>query len=277
MELQTRSLEISRIEDSTSECVQDQLAVEEPLEIRLLFQEEGRRVDQSISVTMRTPGQDRELALGFLYGEGILEDLETQVAGAGPRTESPACNVVQVELRPGVVFDRDRLQRNFYTTSSCGICSKASLEALEMTGCRSLEGIGQRISREVLYGLSQELEKFQSVFSRTGGLHASALFDPEGKLICLREDVGRHNAVDKVVGHLLLEGRLPLNDFLLMVSGRTSFEILQKALMAGIPTVAAVSAPSSLAVETARKYGMTLIGFLRGRRFNIYSHAERVD
>jgi FdhD protein len=225
---------------------------------------------------MRTPGHDSELALGFLHGEGIVRDFGREVVRAGMRSESPVCNVVVVELQPHVQFEESRLQRNFYTTSSCGICSKASLEALSMSGCRSLAGVGSGFSPPSLFRLTEQLENAQSVFSTTGGLHAAGLFDAAGRLFCLREDVGRHNAVDKVVGTQLEAGKLPLHDCLLLVSGRTSFEILQKALMAGIPTVAGVSAPSSLAVETAHQYGMTLIGFLRGQRFNIYTHPQRV-
>ena len=272
----TRLIEISRLERGESSRLQDRLAVEEPLEIRLIYGPDRERVEQSISITMRTPGHDRELALGFLHGEGILHDFEHEVVRAGPRTDKPTCNVVLVELQPRVEFNASHLQRNFYTTSSCGICSKASLEALSMTGCTTLRSIRQSFSSRLIYGLPDQLRAVQSIFAETGGLHAAALFDEAGNLLCLGEDVGRHNAVDKVVGVQFEAGRIPLHNCLLMVSGRTSFEILQKALMAGIPTVAAVSAPSSLAVETAHQYGMTLIGFLRGQRFNIYTHPGRV-
>ena len=269
-------MEISRLEAGETSRLQDRLAVEEPLEIRLIFGPDEERIDQSISITMRTPGHDSELALGFLHGEGILHDFEREVVRVGPRTDNPACNVVLVELQPQVEFDVAHLQRNFYTTSSCGICSKASLEALRMTGCQPLSSIDNKFPAQMIYRLPEKLEAAQSVFAETGGLHAAALFDGAGNLVCLREDVGRHNAVDKVVGNQFETGQVPLHDCLLMVSGRTSFEILQKALMAGIPLVAAISAPSSLAVDTAHQYGMTLIGFLRGQRFNLYTHPGRV-
>ncbi|MFQ5741410.1 MAG: formate dehydrogenase accessory sulfurtransferase FdhD [Acidobacteriota bacterium] len=266
---------IERVEDGAGDHRHDPLAVEEPLELRLVYQEGGERKEESASITMRTPGQDRELAVGFFYSEEILGGRQ-DLRDARPLSDRPDCNVIRVELRPGAGFDPIRLRRNFYTTSSCGVCAKTSLEALKMTGCRPLEKLTPVVSSRVVEGLPGKLGRAQPVFAQTGGLHAAALFDPWGRLISLREDVGRHNAVDKLIGRQLLDDRLPLGDRVLMVSGRTSFEILQKALRAGIPIVAAVSAPSSLAVQLARQFKMTLLGFVRGNRFNIYAGKERI-
>ena len=254
---------VHRIEGDSSAAFQDLLAVEEPLEIRL----DGK----TISITMRTPGHDPELATGFLFTEGILE---------GPhqiRDIKTSKNSVDVRLNPDVEVDYERLQRNFYTTSSCGVCGKASIEALRIQGCPVLPRSAARVEASLIHQLPQAQREEQAVFNRTGGLHAAALFDFQGKLILLREDVGRHNAVDKLIGAEMLAGRTPLSDRLLMVSGRASFELTQKALMAGIPILAAVGAPSSLAVETAQRFNMTLLGFVRGGRFNIYSGASRIQ
>ncbi|MEE8587247.1 MAG: formate dehydrogenase accessory sulfurtransferase FdhD [Acidobacteriota bacterium] len=255
---------------------EDCLAVEEPLEIRLVYRENGRLTEKSVSITMRTPGHDYELAVGFLHGEGILQGRHSLQSVKPILPERPGCNVVRVPLAKGTEFDPSSLERHFYATSSCGVCGKASLEALQtMQGPEMMPG-RPRISRQVIPSLPQRLGEAQSVFQHTGGLHAAALFDTQGNLVCLREDVGRHNAVDKVVGLQLLEGNLPLDESILMVSGRTSFEILQKAWAAGISVVAAVSAPSSLAVELAQEFGMTLLGFVRGDSFNVYSDRERL-
>jgi FdhD protein len=257
----------------------DVLAVEEPLEIRLVHDAAGERAEQSLSITMRTPGDDFELAAGFLVGEGIVRevhDIQQMQYCVDREKEAQAYNVVSVQLGAGVRFDAARLLRHFYTTSSCGVCGKASLEALEIQGSPALPPGAPVVSAEVLRGLDAKLRTAQTVFDKTGGLHAAALFDVSGNLISLREDVGRHNAVDKLVGEQLMAGRLPLSGMLMMVSGRSSFEIMQKALMAGIPIVAAVGAPSSLAVDLARQFGMTLLGFVRGESFNIYAGAQRV-
>ncbi len=269
----------ARVEKVTPQGVrplEDLVATEEPLEVRLAEGDPERW--RSICVTMRTPGNDFELASGFLYTEGIIpgrDAIRNMDYCVGPQEEQNY-NMVRVLLRPGLRFDEARLQRNFYTTSSCGVCGKASLEALRALEVAPPPAERPRVAAGVLAGLPDALAAAQPVFDRTGGLHAAALFDHQGQLVCLREDVGRHNAVDKVVGHELLAGRLPLHDLLLMVSGRASFEIMQKAVMAGIPMVAAVGAPSSLAVATAQGFGMTLVGFLRGSTFNIYSGRERV-
>lgn len=244
--------------------VQDYLAVEEPLEIRL--------GDMPMSVTMRTPGNDRELAAGFLLTEGIISDrnelsgLEPVISGAG--------NTIRADLATGNSISA-QLQRNFLAASSCGICGKATIDSIRVRGIKA-PNREFRISPEILCDLPERLRKQQAVFGRTGGLHAAAAFDSSGELLVIREDIGRHNAVDKVIGWALLNDHLPLRDVALMVSGRGGFEIVQKALVAGIPVLASVSAPSSLAVQLAREFSMTLVGFLRGQRFVIYSGPERI-
>ena len=241
--------------DSISSA-QDLLAVEEPLQIRV----NGR----DLSITMRTPGHDRELAAGFLFTEGILSARADVVAMDSGE------NSVEFTLADGV---DPGAARNFYTTSSCGVCGKASIDSLHAAGCSMLGPA--RVNREIIHGLPEKLRAAQSVFEHTGGLHGAALFDTEGNLECVREDVGRHNAVDKLIGAAFLDERLPLDGRILMLSGRASFELVQKAVMARIPIVAAVGAPSSLAVQTALRFGMTLVGFVRNGRFNIYSGVSR--
>ena len=253
----------------------DALATEEPMETRLIAA--GQR--HTIAVTMRTPGSDFELSAGFLYGEGIVATREeiraiTYCLDDGVDAEQ-RYNIVNVELPAGVNPDLRMLERHFYTNSSCGVCGKASLEALEIRGC-PVVAPGPVVTPEVIYALPDQLRQAQRLFEATGGLHAAALFDAAGDLVTLREDVGRHNAIDKLVGWALLQDRLPLTDHIVMVSGRSSFEILQKCVAAGAPIVCAVSAPSSLAVDVARRFGVTLVGFLRGRRFNIYAGEERI-
>jgi FdhD protein len=235
---------------------QDLLAVEEPLQIRV----NGR----DLSITMRTPGHDGELAAGFLFTEGILKTRSDILAIECQE------NTVALKLAEGV---DPGTARNFYTTSSCGVCGKASIESLHASGCTMLPYVS--VGREVIHGLPEKLRATQSVFEHTGGLHGAALFDISGNLETVREDVGRHNAVDKLIGAAFLDGRLPLGDRILMLSGRASFELVQKAVTAGIPVVAAVGAPSSLAVQTAMRFGMTLLGFVREGRFNIYSGVNR--
>jgi FdhD protein len=263
------------IEDGGMRVRQDTLATEEPMEIRLLM----GATKQTVAVTMRTPGADFELAAGFLYGEGIIKSPEdiAKMSYCVDRDIDAAqqYNIVNLELRGGHEYDLRPLERHFYTTSACGVCGKASLEQLELRGCPVIAP-GPEVSAETIYSLPEKLREAQGLFDATGGLHAAALFDPEGNLLALREDVGRHNATDKLVGWALLEGRLPLSDHIVMVSGRSSFEILQKCLTAGVPVVCAISAPSSLAVDVAREFGMTLVGFLRGNRFNVYAGHERV-
>ncbi|CAN5197112.1 formate dehydrogenase accessory sulfurtransferase FdhD [soil metagenome] len=251
----------------------DTLATEEPMEIRLVTGDKR----QTVAVTMRTPGADFELAAGFLYGEGIVSSPEEikKISYCVDVDAGQKYNIVNVELRGGHDYDLRSLDRHFYTTSACGVCGKASLEQLELRGCPVIPP-GPEVPVETIYALPEKLREAQGLFEATGGLHAAALFDKEGNLLALREDVGRHNATDKLVGWALLEGRLPLSDYLVMVSGRSSFEILQKCLTAGVPMVCAISAPSSLAVDVAREFGMTLVGFLRGNRFNMYSGHERI-
>ncbi len=266
------AIRVCRVFPSGPVLQPDLVAIEEPLEVRLAHDVGGRRVHVPVSVTMRTPGHDDELAVGFLYTEGIVVTRE-QVAGVR------ACgtgNVVRVDLAAGVGVDLARLRRHFYTTSSCGVCGKASLEAVKVrTRHRPVEG-RPVVDAEIIHRLPEVFRASQTVFERTGGLHAAALFNPAGELLCLREDVGRHNALDKLIGAEFLAGRTPLADRVLLVSGRASFELVQKAVVAGIPILAAVGAPSSLAVDLARKHGLTAIGFVRPDRFNIYTGAERI-
>ncbi|MEA2691553.1 MAG: FdhD protein [Acidobacteriota bacterium] len=265
-----------RVEGGRIEPRPDQLATEEPLEIHLLWEGTSR----TVAVTMRTPGADPELALGFLYGEGIVSRA-AQIARVGPcqtsegRTAAECANIVEVELGEGPAPDWKSLERHFFTTSACGVCGKAGLENLAFRAPAALPA-GPCIAPEMVTRLPGELRRAQGIFDSTGGLHAAALFDAAGKLLAVREDVGRHNAVDKLVGWALMSGRLPLHEHVVMVSGRSSYEILQKCLVAGVPVVCSVSAPSSLAVELAQRFGVTLIGFLRGDRFNVYSGIERI-
>jgi FdhD protein len=249
----------------------DRLAVEEPLEIRV---EGPGQEPAGLSVTMRTPGDDFELAAGFLVTEGLAtgEEIE-RVAYCLSGDGRQEYNVVTVRLRRR--WDPDVTRRNFYASSSCGICGKATLDQVEVH-CRPIPP-GPPVARDVLLGLPDRLRAAQTVFEQTGGLHAAALFDAGGELLALREDIGRHNALDKLVGRAALAGELPLHGRILLVSGRTGFEIVQKAAVAGIPVVGAVSAPSSLAVDAAQRFGITLVGFLRGDRFNVYAHPEGVD
>ena len=263
---------ICRIDASGSAVRSDLLAVEEPLEIRLGCARDGRRSHRGVSITMRTPGHDDELAVGFLFTEGIVTVRE-QVTGV---RACGAGNVVRVDLRPEVAVDLTRLERHFYTASSCGVCGKESLEAVRVSSPHRPSERRPTVEAAVIHRLPDTLRAEQAVFDRTGGLHAAALFDIHGDLLCLREDVGRHNALDKLIGVQFLSGRTPLSESVLLVSGRASFELVQKAAVAGIPILAAVGAPSSLAVSLARKFGLTVIGFVRQDRFNIYTGAQRV-
>jgi FdhD protein len=252
----------------------DLLATEEPLEIRLSYVDAGKRVQKNVTVTMRTPGNDFELATGFLYTEGIVRsaaDIDA-VAYCKPDNENIVCVSLNEKITPAI----NNLERNFYTTSSCGVCGKASIEAVKIA-CDIPDSVDSiRIPSSLLISLPDLLRKQQDVFEHTGGLHACAIFDLNGALLLSREDVGRHNALDKLIGAALKENLLPLDKHILVLSGRISFELVQKAVMAGIKIIAAVGAPSSLAAEMAEERGITLIGFLRGERFNIYSGAERI-
>jgi len=266
---------VERFDGCAFQSRPDVLAVEEPLEIRLGFGPSTARCLKSISVTMRTPGNDAELAVGFLMTEGVVRDEDDIDAVVTTDAGEDAGNIVRVELAPHVEVNIAALERNFYTTSSCGICGKASLLALRSV-CPPRRANDLSIDAATLCELPGRLRAEQGVFERTGGLHAAALFSAVGKLDAMREDVGRHNAVDKLLGAAFLAGRAPLRDRVLLLSGRASFELLQKALMGGVPMVAAVGAPSSLAVRVAREFDVTLVGFLRDNHFNVYHGAHRV-
>lgn len=255
----------------------DLVAAEEPMEIRVVAERAGRREAHPLAVTMRTPGHDFELAAGFLLSEGVV----TRAADLWrlaycEESEEAARNVVEAHLAPGVAFDPERFRRNVYTTSSCGICGKASIDRLE-TACPRRPEKRFRVGAGILKTLPTRLGVAQTLFAQTGGLHASGLFTPAGELLRVREDVGRHNALDKLIGSYLLTGEIPLSDAVLLVSGRTSFELVQKSLIAGISVLCAVGAPSTLAVDTAAAYGQTLVGFLREDRFNVYAGSDRLD
>lgn len=258
----------------------DLLAAESPLEIRLAHGPADQRREQSLSVTMRTPGHDRELAAGFLLSEGLIRagaDLLALDHRHDPRRPEQRGNVLLAELGAEIEVDLGRLERHFYTSSSCGVCGKTSIAAVQAVSCPALPPLDQpKIAAATVHALPERQRAAQAVFEQTGGLHASALFSPAGELLLLREDVGRHNALDKVLGAALLAGQLPLHRHVLLVSGRASFELVQKAAVAGIPVLAAVGAPSSLAVEAADEFGMTLLGFVRNERFNVYTHQSRI-
>jgi FdhD protein len=254
----------------------DLVAVEEPLEIRVGYGRENERQQKSVSVTMRTPGHDFELAAGFLFTEGIITGFDEVESikycfDAGRQQQD---NIVRVELKADVIFNAASIQRNFYATSSCGVCGKASIDAVRQD-C-PLIASNLEIQAQRLLGLPDQLRQSQQVFEHTGGLHAVGLFDADLNLSLLREDVGRHNAMDKVLGAKFFENQMPLSNYVVLVSGRASFELVQKAAMAGIPIMLAVGAPSSLAIELAGDCGMTLIGFVRDQRFNIYTHKQRI-
>ena len=255
-------------DDGVSEC-RDHLAVEEPLEIRL--------GGQTLSITMRTPGDDEELVAGLLFSEGVItsaDDLDVVAHYRGPVDDPDLGNVINVLLKGDLRPARELLRRTFISSSSCGLCGTAMVDAIRVAHPRVQSDL--RVPIERLHQLAPAMSGAQATFEKTGGLHAAGLFDAEGRLVVLREDIGRHNAVDKVIGHMLLRRQTPLDRHILAVSGRASFEIVQKALAAHLPVLAAVSAPSSLAVQTARAADMTLIGFVRNRGFNVYAGAHRV-
>jgi FdhD protein len=261
----------------------DQLAIEEPLEIRLEYWANGEFLQKSISITMRSPGHDFELATGFLFTEGIIQRFDEikQIRHCGPTVEGQDYqNIVRVELQPHVALNTTTMERNFYTTSSCGVCGKTSIEALRVNnpfGLKIRDHLDAGVKRAVLLTLPDRMKAEQPIFQQTGGCHASGLFDRAGKLLCLREDVGRHNALDKVVGWALMSRYIPLYDHVVLVSGRASFELMQKASIGGIPLLAAVGAPSSLAVQFAKEFDMTLIGFLNSHGFTIYHDPGRIQ
>ncbi len=289
------SLPVQKVSPDHRFDTHDLIVVEEPLEIVLEYGPAGKRIEQSVSVTMRTPGDDLELALGFLFTEGILPAITVYPASesGGPGNEAssetgngepgndgsgdaPIANTIRVKLPPQVTPDLKKLQRHFYTSSSCGVCGKISIESLYSVRPAHFRETPLTIDARVLYHLPYLLREGQNLFDSTGGLHAAGLFDRQGHLLVVKEDVGRHNALDKLIGHALLEGNLPLNEHILLLSGRACFELIQKAVMAGFPIVAAVGPPSSLAIQLAQESGITLIGFLKAQRFNIYSGARRI-
>ncbi len=273
-------IKIKKINDGTTSVANDLLAVEEPLEIRIGYGAKTNREQKSISVTMRTPGHDFELAFGFLFTEGIIQS-PNQITQIKYCTEANTIqnkeNIVRVELREDIEIDFVKLQRNFYTTSSCGVCGKASIDAVKTVFKQSITNNHQpsTINYQLILSLPQKLRAKQNVFEYTGGLHACAIFDLAGNLLLLREDVGRHNALDKLIGAAIYDN-INLDKCILLLSGRASFELIQKAAMAGIIVVCAVGAPSNLAVEIAKEFNITLIGFLRENRLNIYSNEHRI-
>ena len=265
-----RHTTLRKVDSAHAADCRDWLAVEEPLEIRLNYSSKGRRQGKIVSITMRTPGQDRELAAGLLFAEGIVRT-PGEISGI-----YADANQILVELSENVEPDLPRLERRFFASSSCGVCGKAAIESLDLDGMDVPATDSPVMRQEILCRLPDALRERQAVFAQTGGLHAAALFSTAGELLDVREDVGRHNALDKLIGAAFLENRLPLSRCVLLLSGRVSFELMQKAVAAGIPVVAAVGAPSSLAVDVARRFQMTLVGFLSASRFNIYSGTRRI-
>lgn len=271
-------VEIIKIEKNEQSGYSDLVVTEEPLEIRLGYGSESQRAQFTLSVTMRTPGNDEELCLGFLYSEDIISSIADVISvkycddlGSNEGRE----NVMRVELNPALEIDIPSLQRNFYTSSSCGVCGKASIESVQVH-CEIITTNGLVATKDVLFTLPEKLRKAQQVFKHTGGLHASGLFNLQGELLVHKEDVGRHNALDKLLGNLLLKDITIARSSILMLSGRISFELVQKAVKARIPIIAAVGSPSSLAVDLANEFGVTLIGFLKENKFNIYTNEERI-
>ena len=285
-ELGQREVEIDRHNlDESSQVVNsitlsDIVAVESPLEIRIVFKDGEKRKDRSLSITMRTPGDDKSLAAGFLLSEGIIHSadhiLSFEMCGEIAEGESIS-NQLRVNLADELKVDMSRLQRHFYTTSSCGVCSKASLDAVEAQNIQPISGDEVTLDPSSVLTMPNKLQSRQSIFGNTGGLHAAGLLSSDGEVFHLAEDVGRHNAVDKLIGRLLIDRKIEaLKRSVLTVSGRASFELVQKAVVAEIPAMVAVGAPSSLAIELADRFGLTLIGFNSGRKFNVYTHNHRV-
>ncbi len=275
MSKSTAPINIWKIAGEQQEQAQDLLAVEEPLEIQLAFGPVESRSQKSISITMRTPGHDFDLAIGFLFTEGIIQSSQ-QIQGINHLPVSMG-NIVVVDIAPEVEIDFKKLERHFYTSSSCGVCGKSSIDALKMTAQPQLPIAQPKISKQLIHQFPQLLREQQAVFDHTGGLHAAALFNNQGQLLLLREDVGRHNAVDKLIGAVSLQAELDFAQSIILVSGRVSFELVQKSLVAGIPMLIALGAPSSLAIQLAEEWGMTIIGFARDGRFNIYCGRQRVS
>jgi len=280
--MQSVSVEVIRYDGQEQQELSDVVAIEEPLEIRLAFLDsEGVKTERSVAVTMRTPGEDTLLAAGFLFSEGLLRDSAaiSKISHCGPFQNGKSYrNIIRIELCRDVQVNLESIQRNFFTTSSCGVCGKASIEALKFIVPKYKDNkIGPIFSNKNLIEFPEILRRHQKVFQNTGGLHGAALFNQDCRLLCTMEDVGRHNAVDKLVGEYFLKEKLPLNEHALMLSGRISFELIQKAAMAGIRFVVAIGAPSSLAIKVAEQFNITLVGFLRKQKFNVYSGKNRIS
>jgi FdhD protein len=274
------STEVLKFKGKEQQEQSDLLAVEEPMEIRLGYGKGVSRKQKTVSVTMRTPGNDFELAVGFLYTEGILTERSQvdHIRYCFDNTDQEQENIVRVELREGIEPNLDSLERNFYMNSSCGVCGKASIESIETTAnCPVIPKGSPKVSSEIFQALPERLRQEQLVFEHTGGLHAVGIFTAEGELLYMREDVGRHNAFDKAVGAAFLEEKLPLFNQVALVSGRASFELVQKSVMAGIPILAAIGAPSSLAVDLSKQFGTSLIGFLKQDKMNLYTNPHRIQ
>lgn len=275
-----RSVLVRKVKGGSSASISDVLSVEEPLEIRISYGSGAERVQKSISVTMRTPGNDSELALGFLFTEGIFQSYKQikEISHAGMEGSLQKEHIVRVAFTENFVPQLHQSDRNFYTTSSCGVCGKSSIQSIRtVSPFQNKKRPQLDLSKDILFGLKGKLARDQSGFTATGGIHASGLFTPLGELVILREDVGRHNALDKLIGHALMNNALPLNQHILVLSGRASFELIQKAAMAGISIIAAIGAPSSLAVELAMELNITLIGFLKEDRFNLYNSGDNIN
>jgi FdhD protein len=279
-QLPVKSVNITKVNSLSFQVVDDIIVVEEPLEIRLGYGPMDMRKETNVSITMRTPGNDFELATGFLFTEGIIksgDDILSIKYCTDHQKKEQQFNIVRVELKPDVEFEASAFSRNFYMTSACGICGKASIDAIATHCLKSETNDDFKIDKQIVFSLSDKLKLKQAIFNNTGGIHAAALFSSDSELLLMMEDVGRHNALDKLIGGLITLNKIKLTQkAVLFLSGRASFELLQKATMAGIVIVCAVGAPSSLAVQTAEEFGITLIGFLREGRFNIYTHAFRI-
>lgn len=271
-------LKVWRINDNHVSSCLDTVATEEPLEIRIVDHVANSK--QTLAITMRTPGADFELATGFIHNEGIIkrkEDIKNISYCVDPNIDgTQRQNIINIQLQEDIQLNLPSLERHFFTTSACGVCGKASIESLKIKGCKDID-ITETISLDVIYHLAAQFNEHQQIFAKTGGLHAAALFNNQGEFLKSEEDVGRHNAFDKLIGSELLADNLPLSEHIVMVSGRTSFEILQKCIMAKVPIICGISAPSSLAVLLAQEFNITLIGFLRANRFNVYSGIERIE
>ena len=279
-QLPVQSVSITKINELSSQTTDDIIVVEEPLEIRLGFGPMDMREETNVSITMRTPGNDFELATGFLFTEGVIKSGEEILSikyCTDHQKKEQQYNIVRIELKPDIEFESTAFNRNFYMTSACGICGKASIDAIAIHCVKTDTNDNLKIDKQLVFSLSDKLKLKQTIFNNTGGIHAAALFSISGDLLLTMEDVGRHNALDKLIGSLVALNKLHLaQNAVLFLSGRASFELLQKATMAGIKIVCAVGAPSSLAVDTAQEFGITLIGFLREGRFNIYTHPFRI-